>query len=70
MSGDARPAEPRVAIMRPPAYAERELTIIWNDGGPRGLVVDGAVYAVLPSPRLRHRDGDWPQAIYEGPERP
>ena len=41
------------AILQVPAYVDRELTIIWNDGRPRGLIVDGAVYAVRPSPRLR-----------------
>ena len=60
----------RVARMWPPSYAERELSIIWNAGRPRGLVVDGAYYAVRPSPGLRHHAGDWRQAIYERPERP
>jgi len=60
----------RVTRMWPPSYAERELSIIWNAGAPRGLVVDGVYYAVRPSPGLRHHAGDWRQAIYEAPARP
>ncbi len=60
----------RVATTWLPAFADRELAIIWNDGRPRGLVIDGTYYAVRPSPGLRHYPGDWRQTLYERPERP
>ncbi len=59
----------RVTITYLPAYAERELAIIWNDGRPRGLVIDGVYYRVAPSPGLRCYPGDWPRTLYERPRR-
>ena len=71
MSGETpAPKLPNCEMLRVPAHAERSLTIIWNGGRPRGLVVDGVYYAVKPSPRMRWYSGDWHQTLWEVLERP
>ena len=64
------PAYPPVTYLWSPAHAERSRTIIWNGGRPRGLVIDGAYYAVRPSPRLRCYPGGRDQTLYEVLDRP
>ena len=68
---DERVRPANVVIMRPPAYAERKVMLVWNaEREPSGLCVDGRWYAVRPSPGLRHHPGDRHQTIFEAPERP
>ncbi len=68
MSGEptAEPVRTLTCIWMP-AYGERELVVIWNDGKLRGLRIDGVMYALNLSPGLRYRPGDWPQTTLEQP---
>ena len=64
MSAEDRPAYPRVSMLWPPAYADRELLVIWN--------ADGTPYRVKPSPGLciPLGDGATVQALFRRPGRP